>query len=109
MGWPRIQPTNHKEHSLSTQNTGDPTPRQIIVADRGWVFVGHVTREENGDITITDCQNIRIWGTDSDKPGLGWLALHGPTDKTKLDDCGTVRIPLHAQIAAFDVVESSWA
>ena len=94
---------------VKATEAGDPTPRQTIVADRSWVFVGHVTTEDNGAITITECQNIRIWGTDSDKPGLGWLALNGPTSKTKLDACGTVRIPLHAQVAAYDVVESAWA
>lgn len=60
---------------------------RIIVADRGWVFVGNCTDEDNGDITIRNCKNIRQWGTNR---GLGEL-VNGPTGKTVLDDYGTVR------------------
>ena len=60
---------------------------RIIVADRGWVFVGNCTDEENGDVTIRNCNNIRQWGTTR---GLGEL-VNGPTKNTVLDDYGTVR------------------
>jgi len=69
--------------------------------------VGNCTDEENGAVTITNAKCIRYWGTDNDKPGLGYLALNGPTSKTKLDQSGTVRIPKHALVASFDVKDAS--
>lgn len=81
---------------------------RIVVADRGWVFVGYCHDEEDGAITITDAKCIRYWGTDNDKPGLGWLAAHGPTDKTILDDSGVVRIPRHSVIVTFDSTAETW-
>ena len=86
---------------------GPPTTHQIVVADRGWVFVGNVTSDETG-ISIANANCIRIWGTDNDKPGLGWLATNGPTQKTKLDPSGTVRVPLHAVVATFDTEAAKW-
>lgn len=87
---------------------GPPTTHRIVVADRGWVFVGNTTTDEDG-IAISDAKCIRYWGTDADKPGLGWLAANGPTAKTKLDPSGTVRIPTHAVVATFDTEASKWA
>ena len=72
----------------------------IIVADRGWVFVGNCTDEENGDVTIRNCRNIRQWGTTR---GLGEL-VDGPTGKTVLDDYGTVRTRAIVTIA----VKGGW-
>ena len=60
---------------------------RIIVADRGWVFVGNCQDNEDGSVTITNAKNIRLWGTTN---GLGELA-NGPTSATKADYCGTVR------------------
>ena len=73
---------------------------RIIVADRGWVFVGSCTDEDNGDVTIRNCRNIRQWGTTR---GLGEL-VNGPTAKTVLDDYGTVRTRAIATIA----VKGGW-
>jgi len=87
---------------------GPPTEHRIIVADRGWVFVGPCVDEEDGSVTISPAKCIRYWGTDNDKPGLGYLALNGPTSKTKLDPSGTVRIPKHALVGSFDTEASKW-
>ena len=86
---------------------GPPTDYQIIVADRGWVFVGAVSRDHEG-IAIADARCIRVWGTDADKPGLGYLALNGPTAKTKMEPSGTIRVPLHAVVASFDTESAKW-
>lgn len=91
-----------------TVAAGPPTSMQIVVADRGWVFVGTTSHDEAG-VTISCAKCIRYWGTDNDKPGLGWLALNGPTAKTKLDPSGTVRVPIHALVATFDTEASKWA
>ena len=67
---------------------------QILVADRGFVWVGKVTREKDYH-RIDNCRNIRKWGTEK---GLGQLK-DGPLSNTVLDDCGTVLVPHHAVIA----------
>lgn len=87
---------------------GERPAMQIVVADRGFVFVGNTTYDEQG-VNIANAKCIRVWGTDSDKPGLGWLALNGPTAKTKLDASGTVRVPTHAIVATFDTETARWA
>jgi len=87
---------------------GPPTEYQIVVADRGWVFVGAVVTEDDGSLTINEARCIRYWGTDNDKPGLGYLALNGPTNKTKLDQSGVVRVPVHAVVVTFDTEASKW-
>ena len=78
-----------------------PTVRRIVIAQRGWVFVG--TWHQDGDeITLTDASVIRVWGTTE---GLGQLAVSGPTPSTKLDPCGpAVRLHRLAIVATLDVV-----
>lgn len=88
---------------------GPPSEYRIVVADRGWVFVGPTTQHEDGSLSITNAQCIRIWGTDESKPGLGYLAANGPTSKTKLDASGTVRIPTHAVVLTLDTSADLWA
>ena len=66
--------------------------KRIIVADRGWVFVGDCEDHADGSVTIRNTQNIRNWGTTC---GLGEL-VNGPIpSKTKYDAYGVVRcIPI---------------
>jgi hypothetical protein len=68
---------------------------RIIVADRGWVFVGSCVDELNGTITITNAKNLRVWGTTR---GLGQL-VDGPTSETIWDEYGTVNCTPIVQIA----------
>ena len=68
--------------------------KRIIVADRGWVFVGDCEDMPDGSVTIRNCQNIRRWGTTN---GLGELAS-GPAATTKHDAYGTVRCTPIVQI-----------
>ena len=66
----------------------------IVIAERGWIYVGRVSRD--GDmVVIRDCYNIRRWGTTE---GLGELARLGPRQDTLLDRYGTVRIHVLAVI-----------
>ena len=67
------------------QTIGD---KRIIVADRGWVFVGDCEDHEDGSVTIRNTQNIRQWGTTK---GLGELATGPVAGKTKYDPYGVVR------------------
>ncbi len=68
---------------------------QIVVLDRGFVYVGKPTFSEDSQFcTVTNCRNIRIWGTDK---GLGQL-VNGPTSKTVLDEVGEILVPTRAII-----------
>ena len=71
----------------SVSSVRDIGPVRIIVADRGWVFVGNCEDNEDGSVTIRNARNIRMWGTTS---GLGQL-VNGPTSETKYDQYGEVR------------------
>jgi hypothetical protein len=75
-------------------------PIQIIVGDKGFVFVGNIEDHSDGSVTITNCKNIRYWGTTK---GLGELST-GPTAKTIVDHFGTIRITPIVRIA----VVSGW-
>ena len=73
----------------------DLGPQQIVIADRGWVWVGK-SRFEGENLVIEDARCIRFWGTTS---GLGQLAEYGPTPKTKLDQVGRIIVSRRALIA----------
>jgi hypothetical protein len=73
----------------------DLGPQQIVVLDRGWVYVGK-SREVGDKLVIEDAQCIRYWGTTR---GLGELAANGPTGKTKLDPVGRLVAPMRAVIS----------
>ena len=75
-------------------------PTQIVVADKGFVFVGNTEDHADGSVTIRNCKNIRYWGTTR---GLGELTT-GPTAKTLSDPYGTVKLTPILRIA----VVSGW-
>ncbi len=76
----------------------------IVVADRGFVYVGQVAHD--GDwCVISNARNIRYWGTER---GLGQLALEGPTDKTRMDAVGTVRVPARGVMHLLDTEVRLW-
>ena len=68
---------------------------RIVIADRGWVFVGNCQDHDDGTVTITNCRNIRKWGSTK---GLGELA-NSPLSGTVFDNYGTVRTNPIATIA----------
>jgi len=77
----------------STATTHANLGQNIVVLDRGFVYVGNVT-DEGEYLRITDAKNIRYWGT---KNGLGELTK-GPLKETKLDPVGIVVAPKRALI-----------
>ncbi len=79
----------------TTPTSKPPSTPTIVVADRGWCWVGNVTQSSES-VTITDASCIRYWGT---KRGIGQLAIEGPQRETKLDPAGTVIVPMRAVIA----------
>jgi hypothetical protein len=79
------------------------TGTAIVVADRGFVYVGKVDIDDQWCV-ITNAKNIRYWGTTK---GLGEL-VNGPLKDTKLDDVGVVRIPMRAVISVIEANDSKW-
>ena len=78
---------------------------KIVVADRGFVYIGRLEFGAEDFITLRSAKNLRIWGTTK---GLGEL-VSGPTSKTVLDPIGTVRIPMRAVISVIDVEQAKWS
>jgi hypothetical protein len=89
-----------KYQPVQTSNTR----KQIIVAHRGFVFVGDVS-DEGDEVVITGTQNVRRWGTTY---GLGQLAKEGPQEETQLDESGTVRLHKLAVVCRYDCEVASW-
>jgi hypothetical protein len=76
----------------------------IVVADRGFVYVGKVAMDTQ-HVRLTEAKNIRRWGTTK---GLGELVLSGPATNTVVDDCGSVMIPLRAIISIHTTEPKLW-
>ncbi len=88
---------------MATKAVSKMGPQQIVVADRGWVYVGKSRRI--GDVLLIDgARCIRVWGTTC---GLGQLAEGGPTETTKLDPMGRVEVPMRAVISII-ACKGSW-
>lgn len=79
-------------------------PLRIVILQRGWVVVGRV-HAEGAETRIESASVVRRWGTTA---GLGEIALNGPTKKTVLDPCGTVRVHELAIVAQMDCNEGAW-
>lgn len=76
---------------------------RIVVAQRGWVFVGRYSATAD-EVTLEHARCVRRWGTTK---GLGELAA-GPTKSTVLDPAGTVRLHPLAVVATFDCDAEKW-
>lgn len=79
--------------------------KQIIIAQRGWVFVGD-TRKEGDEIIIENASCIRKWGTPG--KGIGHLAAEGPQPNTLLDYCGKVTIHQQAVVGRITCNFENW-
>ena len=55
---------------------------EIVIADRGWVVVGEVERED-GEVIVRYGAVVRRWGAQAES--LGGLARNGPLTDTVLD------------------------
>jgi hypothetical protein len=79
-----------KTEAAKPETAVDP---QIVVLDRGFVYVGKVQIEDQF-VRIQNARMIRRWGTTK---GLGEL-IGGPTKDTVLDECGSVKAPIKSVI-----------
>lgn len=93
----------HTQSAIQTPSGVEDHGIKIVVADRGFVYIGHVTTDDKW-CRIAKASNIRVWGTSK---GLGELAA-GPLPNTKLDKTGNVKIAMRALIGLIDVEETKW-
>lgn len=77
---------------------------RIVIAHRGWVFVGEYERTQI-EVVLHRAKVIRRWGTTN--RGLGALR-DGPLPETILDEAGTVRMHPLQIIATFDANGEAW-
>lgn len=108
-----VQRGKEIEKILGSKECSKPSPSnestdhglQIIILDRGYVYVGNVSIDDNW-VLITTARNVRRWGTTK---GLGELAANGPLKDSIIDPVGTVRAPLRALIGLIECEASKWA
>ncbi len=81
-----------------------PEDIRIVVLHRGHVVVGRYERTGD-DVVVRNASVIRVWGTTR---GLGEIAAGGPTAKTVLDPCGTVRVHALGVIMTLDCEACKW-
>lgn len=93
-----------KSSESKSPDQGDQGTIKIVILQRGWVAVGKYYREGD-DCRLENASIIRNWGTTK---GLGEIALDGPTSKTILDSCPTIRFHVLTAVASIDCVESKW-
>ncbi len=84
---------NHQTKGQMSATSKTVSGTQIVVLDRGFVYIGKVEITKDF-VIIGNARNIRRWGTTK---GLGEL-IGGPVKDTILDDCGTVKAPMKAVI-----------
>lgn len=77
---------------------------RIVVAQRGWVFVGYWT-QKGDEVTLLKARCVRRWGTTT---GLGQIASAGPTADTTLDDGGTLRLHRLGVVVSYDCNPKPW-
>lgn len=78
--------------------------KRIIILNRGWVAVGDFW-QNGANCMLENASIIRKWGTTK---GLGEIAEDGPTTKTILDPCPTIRFHELCIVASIDCKEEAW-
>lgn len=77
---------------------------QIVILQRGWVFVGKLTKK-GSSMRLNDAAIIRTWGSSK---GLGEIAEGGPTSSTKLDPTPEVSFHELTVIGTIKCNEAKW-
>jgi hypothetical protein len=97
-------PTSEKITDVNSDGLYTTGEMAIVILQRGWVAVG-VWHQDGDTCELTEASVIRYWGTDK---GLGQLAISGPTNKTKLDKCGSMVFHKLAVVALMPTSKSKW-
>jgi len=83
----------------STRPTGN---REVVVCERGWIFVGDVTeRTADGYLDIANAANLRKWG----KTGFGGALTDPKGAEVQLDPCPPLSVRLAAVLTRHPVGE----
>lgn len=77
----------------------------LVVADRGFVWVGETVTTEDW-VEIKNARCVRRWGTSE---GLNELAAKGPLPTTKLDAPADLKVSRKALIAIIPCEAAKWA
>lgn len=89
----------------SEQTAGEAHGLALVVADKGFVWVGQtVTTPEFVEIKGARC--VRRWGTSK---GLNQLATEGPLSGTQLDAPADLKVSRKALIAIIPCEAEKWA
>lgn len=79
--------------------------KALVVADRGFVWVGAVTTDADW-VHIAGARCVRRWGTSE---GLNELAIKGPLANTRLDAPADLKVSRKALIAIIPCEAEKWA
>lgn len=77
---------------------------EIIIGQRGWVWVGH-PRREGDQVIIEGARCIRRWGTTG---GLAQLANSGPQRETQLEEACSIKLHVLGIVGSYLCNESAW-
>lgn len=78
------------------------TDHVIIIAQRGWIFEGHLDKAVKDRIQLLNANVVRSW---SNGRGIGGLVKKEYKAEYKLDPVGQVSFPNEAIIARIDITE----
>jgi len=77
---------------------GEANGRHIVVLHRGWIFVGDLTKLDNGYM-LTNCANIRKWSSG----GFGGLTKSKVDSGAVVDPCCPIKFHDEAMIMCVPV------
>jgi hypothetical protein len=100
MATPKKKPPVAQQAAQPVKTNGHIGPA-IIVLTNAFVFIGDLTIEADGSISVIDAVNVRQYGTEG--KGLAALA-HGPRKATVLDYVGVMVARQHAFLFHIPVV-----
>lgn len=60
--------------------------RHIVVLDRGWIFVGNLSKREDGTYVLVNAKNVRKW----QRGGFGALSKGAKLSEATLDDAAPI-------------------
>lgn len=78
-----------------------PGPLSLVIMHRGFIYVGEVEEQDDGDLSINNASNVRKWSSG----GIGGLTLGAKSSGAVLDKCADLVVPSHAVLSAHSLPE----
>ena len=88
------------QESVDTITRPIETDHVIIIAQRGWIFIGQQNIEVIDKIQLLDASVVRSW---SNQRGIGGLTKEAYKNDYKLDPVGQIEFPTEGIIATLKV------